>query len=129
MLSVVFLLRRRSDRPGSVLAFGGETEMKYVVTWRERPTESAAEYETAQKRVQEAFSASEMPKSLTIHQFVARVGLGGYAVLETNEPADLQYLITVYTPASFTIEPLIEALAAVTTGTRGLDRRYLLQNN
>jgi hypothetical protein len=93
--------------------------MKYVVTWRERPTESAAEYETAQKRVQEAFSASEMPKSLTIHQFVARVGLGGYAVLETNEPADLQYLTTAYETVSFTVEPVEPGLDAVAAQARG----------
>ncbi len=30
--------------------------MKYVVTWRERPTGSVAEYEAAQKRVLEIFS-------------------------------------------------------------------------
>ena len=103
--------------------------MKYVVSWRERPTGSAAEFEAARKRVVEAFSTLEKPKSLTIHHLVARIGLDGYAVVETDEPADLQYLLRVYAPASFTVEPLIEALAAVTTEMRGLDRRYLLQNN
>jgi hypothetical protein len=94
--------------------------MRYVVTWREQPTESDAEYETAQKRVLEAFSGSEMPKSLTFHQFVARVGLGGYAVVETDEPADLQYLRTAYAPISFTVEPVVEGLDAVAAQTRGI---------
>jgi Protein of unknown function (DUF3303) len=93
--------------------------MRYVVTWRERPTESAAEYEAAQQRVREAFSVRQMPRSLTIHQFVARVGLGGYAVVETDEPADLQYLSTAYETVSFTVEPVVEGLDAVAAQTRG----------
>ena len=55
--------------------------MKYVVTWRERPTGSVAEYEAAQKRVLEIFSGWDMPESLTFHQFVVRLGgFGGNAV-------------------------------------------------
>ena len=92
--------------------------MRYVVTWRERPTESDAEFEAARKRVLEAFSTVEKPTSLTIHHFVARVGLGGYAVVETDEPADLQYLATAYEPASFTVRPVIDVVAAVAAGTR-----------
>jgi hypothetical protein len=92
--------------------------MKYVVSWRERPTGSAAEFEAARKRVVEAFSTLEKPKSLTIHHFAARVGLDGYAVVETDEPADLQYLATAYEPASFTVRPVIEVVAAVAAGTR-----------
>lgn len=93
--------------------------MRYVVTWRERPTGSAAEYEAARKRVLEAFAVREMPRSLTIHQFVARVGLGGYAVVETDEPADLQYLTTAYELISVTVEPVIDGLDAVVAQTRG----------
>ena len=48
--------------------------MKYVLTWWERPTGSATEYEIAQKRVHGVFQKWEMPKSLNIHQFVVRVG-------------------------------------------------------
>lgn len=103
--------------------------MKYVVTWRERPTCSDAEFDAARQRVVEAFSTAEKPATLTIHQFVARVGLGGHAVVETDEPADLQYLVTVYEPASFRVEPLTEVLAAIAAKARGLDWRYLLQNN
>ncbi len=80
--------------------------MRYVVTWRERPTSSDAEYETAQQRVREAFSALQMPRSLTIHHVVAQVGLGGYAVVETDEPADLQYFRAAYRPVSFTVAPV-----------------------
>ncbi|MGR6965262.1 DUF3303 domain-containing protein [Geodermatophilus sp. URMC 61] len=94
--------------------------MKYVVTWRERPTASAAEYEAAQTRVREAFSRGRLPRSLTFHRFVARVGLGGYAVVETDEPADLQYLATAYEPASFTVEPVVDGLDAVVAQARGV---------
>ncbi len=93
--------------------------MRYVVTWRERPTESATEYEAAQRRVIAAFATGRLPESLTIHQFVARVGLGGYAVVETDEPADLQYLTTAYAPVSFTVERVVEGMDAVVAGTRG----------
>ncbi len=93
--------------------------MRYVVTWRERPTRSDAEYETAQQRVREAFSALQMPRSLTIHRVVAQVGLGGYAVVETDEPADLQYLATAYAPVHLTVEPVEHVPDAVLAGTRG----------
>jgi hypothetical protein len=93
--------------------------MRYVVTWRERPTESAAEYAAAQERVRAAFSAGRPPSSLTFHHFVARVGLGGYAVVETDEPDDLQYLCTVYAADFFTVEPAEDGLDAVAARTRG----------
>ncbi len=92
--------------------------MKYVVTWRERPTESAAEYAAAQERVRTAFSAG-LPSSLTVHHFVARVGLGGYAVVETDEPGDLQYLRTVHAAVTFTVEPVEPGLDAVAAQARG----------
>ena len=94
--------------------------MRYVVIWRERPTGSDAEYETAQQRVREAFSASRMPRSLTFHHVVARLGLGGYAVVETDEPADLQYLRDAYEPVSFTVAPVLDGMPALAARTRGV---------
>ena len=93
--------------------------MKYLVTWRERPTGSAAEYEAAQERVRAAYSAERLPGSLTFHHFVARVGLGGYAVVETDEPDDLRYLRTVHGAVGFTVEPVEEGLDAVAAQARG----------
>jgi hypothetical protein len=93
--------------------------MEYVVTWQEQPTGSDAEYRAAQQRVLAAFATGQKPASLTIRQFVARVGLGGYAVVETDEPADLQYLTTAYAPVSFTVERVVEGMDAVVAGTRG----------
>ncbi|SEL62378.1 Protein of unknown function [Blastococcus sp. DSM 46786] len=96
--------------------------MKYVVAWRERPTGSAAEYEAAQKRIREVLALWEMPASLTIHQFVARVGESGYAVLETVEPADLQYLITAFAPFSITVVPMTDVMDAADE-PRGIEWR------
>ncbi|SDC76908.1 Protein of unknown function [Geodermatophilus telluris] len=98
--------------------------MKYVVTWRERPTGSAAEYEAAQKRVLDVFSDWQMPESLTFHQFVVRLGeFGGYAVIDTDEPADLQYLTTVFAAFTFTVEPVMDVVDAVAAEMRGIQYR------
>ena len=102
--------------------------MRYVVTWRERPTGSVAEYEAAQQRIREAFSVAQLPTGLTIHHFVARVGLGGYAVVEADEPADLQYLVTGYAPVSFTVEPVTGGVDAVAARTRDVEGQDLLRS-
>ena len=101
--------------------------MKYLVTWRERPTGSAWEYEAAQKRVLSVFASWEMPESLTFHQFLVRLGeFGGYAVVETDDPADLQYLCTVFAVFAFTIEPVMDVTDAVAAENRGIEWRESL---
>ena len=98
--------------------------MKYVVTWRERPTGSAAEYEAAQKRIHSVFAAWEMPESLVFHQFLVRVGeFGGYAVVETDSPEDVAYLCAVYAAFSFTVEPVMDVTDAVAAQARGIEWR------
>jgi hypothetical protein len=98
--------------------------MKYLVTWRERPTGSAAEYEAAQKRVLSVFAAWNMPESLVFHQFLVRVGeFGGYAVIETDSAEDLQYLCTVFAAFSFTVEPVMDVMDAVAAENRGIEWR------
>ena len=92
--------------------------MRYIVTWRERPTASAAEFEAARQRVVAAFSTLEQPASLTIHHVDARVGFGGYAVVETDEPADLQYLARAFEPVCFTVRPVVDVVAAVAAEAR-----------
>ena len=88
--------------------------MKYHVTWRERPTGSAAEYEAAQKRVLSVFAVWDMPESLTFHQFLVRVGeFGGYAVVETEDPAALQRLSTAFAVFQFRGEPVMDVMDAV----------------
>lgn len=95
--------------------------MKYVLTWWERPGGSHADYEAAQKRVLGVFQEWEMPESLDIHQFVVRVGeFGGYAVLETDDAADVQKLTTVFAVFRFRLEPVLDVMAAVAAEAEGI---------
>lgn len=88
--------------------------MKYVMTWWERPGGSYADYESAQKRVLSVFQKWEMPSSLNIQQFLVRVGeFGGYAVVETDQPADLHRLSTVFAVFAFRFEPVLDVGEAV----------------
>ena len=95
--------------------------MKYVLTWWERPGGSYADYEAAQKRVLNVFQNWEMPESLDIHQFVVRVGeFGGYAVLETDNVADVQKLTTTFAVFQFRLEPVMDVMDAVAAEEEGI---------
>ena len=95
--------------------------MKYVLTWWERPGGSYADYEAAQKRVLNVFEPWEMPESLDIHQFVVRVGeFGGYAVLETDNVADVQKLTTTFAVFQFRLEPVMDVMDAVAAEAEGI---------
>src|SRR5271166_3917063 len=62
--------------------------MKFVVTWKPRFGESAAENEASVARVLEVYRQWTPPSNFTIHQFVARVdGEGGFVVVEGDKPA------------------------------------------
>ena len=64
--------------------------MKYVMTWTPRLSGSTAENEAAVRRSLEVFSKWQIPASSTFHQFVSRIdGNGGFAVVETDNSADL----------------------------------------
>ena len=98
--------------------------MKYVLTWWERPGGSYADYEAAQKRVLNVFQNWEMPESLDIHQFVVRVGeFGGYAVLETDNVADVQKLTTTFAVFQFRLEPVMDVMDAVAAEAEGINWR------
>ena len=95
--------------------------MKYVLSWWERPGGSYADYEAAQKRVLNVFQNWEMPESLDIHQFVVRVGeFGGYAVLETDNVADVQKLTTTFAVFQFRLEPVMDVMDAVAAEAEGI---------
>lgn len=88
--------------------------MKYVLTWWERPGGSHGDYEAAQKRVLGVFQQWEMPENLIFHQFVVRVGeFGGYAVLETDNLADVHKLTTAFAVFQFRLEPVLDVMDAV----------------
>ncbi|MBX7431821.1 DUF3303 domain-containing protein [Mycobacterium sp. Y57] len=64
--------------------------MKYVLAWTNRLTGSATDNEASVRRGLELFSKWQPPASSTFHQFVGRLdGTGGFAVVETDNPADL----------------------------------------
>jgi hypothetical protein len=81
--------RAVTPRSEIVLYSQGE-QMKYVMTWTPRFHGSAQENEAATRRGLELFSKWQQPAGSTFHQFVARLdGAGGFAVVETDNPADL----------------------------------------
>ena len=98
--------------------------MKYMITWRERPAASTREYEASQERILAIFKNWAFPRSFAIKEFVARVGeLGGYMLVETDKPADIQYVTTVYAGFEFKVEPVIDVAAAVEAETKAIDYR------
>jgi hypothetical protein len=95
--------------------------MKYVLTWWERPGGSYADYEAAQKRVLDIFEKWEIPESLTFHQFLVRVGeFGGYAVLETDDLAEVEKAIATYAVFQFRLEPVLDVADAVAAQAEGI---------
>jgi hypothetical protein len=91
-----------------------EARMKYVLTWWERPSGSHADYEAAQKRVLSVFQKWQMPESLKFHQFLVRIGeFGGYAVVETDNAADVHKLTTTFAVFQFRLEPVLDVVDAV----------------
>jgi hypothetical protein len=95
--------------------------MKYVLTWWERPGGSYADYEAAQKRVLDIFEKWEIPESLTFHQFLVRVGeFGGYAVLETDDLAEVEKAIATYAVFQFRLEPILDVADAVAAQAEGI---------
>jgi hypothetical protein len=87
---------------------------KYVLRWEERPGAGPSEYEAAQTRILDVFRKWDTPKGLTFHQFVVRVGdWGGYAVLETDNLADIHFMTTALAAFVFRLEPVVDVMDAV----------------
>ena len=64
--------------------------MKYLVSWRYRFNGSAKENEESVRRGLAVFAQWRPPAGVTYHQFLGRYdGSGGFAVVETDNPADL----------------------------------------
>lgn len=73
-----------------------------------------SEYEAAQTRILDVFRRWDTPEGLTFHQFVVRVGdWGGYAVIETDNLADIHVLTTALAAFTFRLEPVIDVMDAV----------------
>jgi hypothetical protein len=99
--------------------------MKYVISWRERPAASAKDYEGAHERVLQIFNKDyKMPASLTIHQFVVRIGdYGGYMVVETKDPIDIHYFTSIFAVFEFKVEPVVDVMDAVAIELKAIEYR------
>jgi hypothetical protein len=95
--------------------------VKYMLTWWERPGDSYAEHEAAQKRILGIFEKWEVPESVTFHQFLVRVGeFGGYAVVETDDLAEIEKVIATYAMFQFRLEPVLDVADAVAAQAEGI---------
>lgn len=95
--------------------------MKYVLSWETRLNGTTAENEASAKRGLELFSKWTVPAGLKIEQFVGRIdGGGGFAVVETDDPADLLDGASKFVPFNefhiFPVVDLDEWMQAANTG-------------
>jgi Protein of unknown function (DUF3303) len=67
------------------------------------------------------FEKWEIPESLTFHQFLVRVGeFGGYAVVETDDLAEIEKAIATYAVFQFRLEPVLDVADAVAAQAEGI---------
>jgi hypothetical protein len=98
--------------------------MKFVISWRERPAASSREYEAAHERILEIFKGWQMPSSFKVQQFVVRVGdYGGYMIVETDKPADIHYVTSVFAAFEFKVEPVVDVTEAVAVEVQAIEYR------
>jgi hypothetical protein len=84
--------------------------MKYVVSWKPRASSSVDENEASVVRALEAISRWTPAPGTTVHQWVTRIdGEGGFAVVESDNPADVARTIFKFaTILEYTIYPVID---------------------
>ena len=99
--------------------------MKYVMTWTVRLGGSAEDNEAAARRGLELFSKWQQPASTTFHQFVSRLdGSGGFAVVETDNPADLlDGTSKFFTLNEFQLYPVVDMAEWVRAAQDGMEFR------
>jgi Protein of unknown function (DUF3303) len=99
--------------------------MKYVMAWTPRLNGSAEENEAAARRGLELFSKWTPPSSTTFHQFVGRLdGAGGFAVVETDSPADLLDGVSKFIPLNeFQIHPVVDIADWTRSAQEGVEFR------
>ena len=84
--------------------------MKYVMAWTSRLGGSGKDNEDGVQRAWQLFSKWQPPACTTFHQFVGRIdGEGGFAVVETDDPAELLDGTSKFAPFNvFQIYPVID---------------------
>ena len=98
---------------------------QYVVRWVARQGGSAIEAEADTKRGLQLFSKWSPPPDANFKVFVATLdGRGGYAVVETDNPASLAEGPAKFgTLFDFTITPVIDITEAVAIGAEAIEFR------
>jgi hypothetical protein len=100
-------------------------KMKYVTAWTWRQGGSAKDNEDTIKRVLEMFSKWEPPASTTFHQFVGRLdGGGGFSVTETDNPADIVDVTSIFAPYfDYQIYPVADIAEIAQAAQKGVEFR------
>jgi hypothetical protein len=89
-------------------------EMKYVISWNERPQGSPAEYENAQKRILEVFGQWKAPANFKIEFFVVRVGdWGGHLLVDCDDPLTVHKFCSMLPQFEMEARPVIAVQDAV----------------
>ena len=99
--------------------------MKFVTAWTPRQGGSAKDNEDATRRLLEVYSRWTPPASTTIHQFVGRLDSGGgFAVTETDNPADLADATSKFAPYfDYQIYPVADIAEVVQAVQQGVEFR------
>jgi muconolactone delta-isomerase len=88
--------------------------MKQMISWRERPMGSPADYESAQSRILSVFKHWKQPESFKVLQWVIRVGdWGGYLLVETTDVAAIHQLSTMLPSFEFRVEQCMDLQDAI----------------
>ena len=89
-------------------------DVKYMISWFERPQGSPMEYENAQKRILEVFTQWEAPANFNIELFVVRVGdWGGYMLLDCDDPLAVHKFCSMLPAFEFEARPVVPVMDAV----------------
>ncbi len=99
--------------------------MKYVMSWTTRYHGSATDNENTAKRGVETFTKWTPPAGLKFEQFVGRIdGSGGFAVVETDNVADLLDGTAKFAPSNeFQIYPVVDITDWIQAATEGIGFR------
>ena len=99
--------------------------MKYVLSWATRLNGTALENEASTKRSLQLFTNWTAPSGLKFEQFVGRIdGGGGFAVVETDNPADLLDGTSKFSPLNeFQIFPVVDLEEWMQAANSGIEFR------
>ena len=98
---------------------------KYVVSWKVRSGGTAQQNHDDGKKLLDTFAKWQIPGDQNFLQFLARVdGQGGYAVVETDNPASLADAPAKFsTWLEFDIDPVIDIMDNVAVIAAGAEFR------